>query len=354
MGWHAKPRFEKQRRIWYCRWKGKKHYLGTNEAQAWAKFYEITQTKPATPRTIAATIDAWRLSTGANDWKMGRLRAWGEYAGLRRIADLPRDHLGKYARWLSQKSLSAKTIRHNVQLAHTVLSWCKDQGWISDVPARPKTRPPIQRPRDYKPFEIRQTLKSVPIAGGRCCLRFIVETGARPAEARMLCWDEIDWDNRCATKHEHKTAHKGKPRHIWLSDRMLRMLRAIPKRNRFVFLNRLGNPYTKDGLRAILQNAAAVAKTDVRNPYGLRHTFAQQLLESGVSYGDVAALLGHSGISQVQVYAQVRPPRLRSLAASLNSPLRGATPSHTPHPKPSKPSVRKAARRPRPGSAKTG
>ena len=74
---------------------------------------------------------------------------------------------------------------------------------------------------------------------------------------------------------------------------------------------RQGKPYTPAGLRSIIRRAAENAGYELGGSYRLRHTFAQQLVDAGVSIDDVGAALGHEpGSRQTQIYAQVRRNRV--------------------------------------------
>jgi len=74
-----------------------------------------------------------------------------------------------------------------------------------------------------------------------------------------------------------------------------------------------GGCYTPAGLRAILR------RRGLTGAYQLRHTFAQQALDTpGVRMEDVAKLLGHADLRMVQVYAQVRDRRARQVAETIN------------------------------------
>jgi integrase len=77
-------------------------------------------------------------------------------------------------------------------------------------------------------------------------------TSARPGEVRQLTWAQVDWDNQRWVIHRHKTSHTSKvkkPRLIPMCPCVVNLLRWLYKRHGdqpFVFLNSLGNPWTKD------------------------------------------------------------------------------------------------------------
>jgi integrase len=88
---------------------------------------------------------------------------------------------------------------------------------------------------DVAPFWAR--LKAVD-GMGAACLRFLVLTGARHAEARFLRWSEVDLVNRTWTlgPDRHKAGRKtGKAVRRPLSETAYRLLEALPGREGLVF-----------------------------------------------------------------------------------------------------------------------
>jgi len=53
---------------------------------------------------------------------------------------------------------------------------------------------------------------------------------------------------------------------------------------------------------------AALARSGIRNPHALRHTYASELLRRGRSIEEIQYLLGHANIATTNIYARVRTP----------------------------------------------
>ena len=328
MGWQPQIRkhTRKNRRPWYTiQISGREHHLGTDTKTAYHKASQLLGGGPANSNilTVAGLCNAYMQIGHPEQWQLAR---WVEYAGKTRLTDLAPGDLQKFATWLVTqqsnrgKPLSAWTIRHYIKYARQCWLWGYRQEIVACKPDPAKTAKPMIRPRDIPITKLRETIERLnPHA--RALVEFIVSTGCRPGEARLLRWADIDLDRGVCVLTEHKTASTGRPRTIYLTDAARDILVNQPHNKEHVFLSRTGKPYTKDGLHSVLSRAG------IKSAYSLRHTFAQWFLDHGGENnqpGDVKELqawLGHSSGQMVDIYAQVRDRRLRSRARQIKGPL---------------------------------
>lgn len=318
----SKPYYDQTRDQWILRHQGKKHYLAygrENIAHAYSVAGQIMGEPLVNdePTTVTQACDAW-LRENPGDWVDDILAPLGKWAKGTNLDAVRADYLSDYLKHLVRNGYAASTIRRQVRYARTVLKWAYARGYMTvPVPELP-TLPKIpKRRRDIPLSTLEKIWKHLP-KQALPILTWMRWTGARPSEACRLKHEEIG--EQIAELERGKTWKRtGEPRDIVMSAKALEVYRAQPTKTGYVFLSRLGQPYTPAGLRSIIKRAALKAGYDLDGSYRLRHTFAQQLVDAGASIDDVGAALGHEpGSRQTQIYARVRQARVKRAIAILD------------------------------------
>ncbi len=82
--------------------------------------------------------------------------------------------------------------------------------------------------------------------------------------------------------------------------------------NDFLFLNRFGKPFSRQGVWKKLKLFAKTAgiEKDI-SPHKIRHTFATHLLEGGADLRSVQMLLGHSSINTTEIYTHIENKKIQ-------------------------------------------
>jgi len=115
---------------------------------------------------------------------------------------------------------------------------------------------------------------------------------------------------------------RNKQRALPLAEPVLAMLREVWKIHRnpkWLFSDRKGASHLPRSTARLAFNAAraACAFDDSFTPHTLRHSFATQLLEKGVSIRVVQILLGHASLRSTQIYTHLSEPLRRDLRQLL-------------------------------------
>ncbi len=106
----------------------------------------------------------------------------------------------------------------------------------------------------------------------------------------------------------------GEQAELWLGRYLAEIRPALAAgRHQAVFVNRVGEPMTRQGFWRILGGYGREAGVRDLSPHVLRHSFATHLLDHGADLRAVQAMLGHADLSTTQIYTHVHLQRLRVL-----------------------------------------
>jgi integrase len=144
-------------------------------------------------------------------------------------------------------------------------------------------------------------------------------TGARPGEVAAIAADNFDSEAGLVRLKDHKTAHKGKIRVLYLTPEIVALV--VRQRERYpsgpLLRNRNGKPWN---CWAVVQ-AIRVTRERVgiahAVTYGLRHSFATDALANGVPDAQIAELLGHSGTAMLHKHYSHLGARSQALREAL-------------------------------------
>lgn len=162
-------------------------------------------------------------------------------------------------------------------------------------------------------------------------LQFIIPmlilTGARKREVLDSKWEDFDFEHR---RWRIPITKAGKPRHVPLSDGVLRLLGQVPRKEGCPFV--FANPATGKPFVSVFNSWNSARKkaglSDVRI-HDLRHSFASFLVNAGRSLYEVQRILGHTQIKTTQRYAHLSQDTLIDAAnvafAYTNQSLPGAS-----------------------------
>jgi site-specific recombinase XerD len=143
-------------------------------------------------------------------------------------------------------------------------------------------------------------------------LLFLYNCGARVSEAADMRWDDL----QLTPPRQVRLRGKGKKDRLlplWreTADALHRLHGMVTSRDhQHVFLNRHGQPLTRDGIAYILRKHASAAAAQDRptlarkriTPHVLRHSCAVALLQSGTDVTVIRDYLGHTSVATTGRY----------------------------------------------------
>lgn len=151
-------------------------------------------------------------------------------------------------------------------------------------------------------------------------LELLYATGMRVSELISLSIEDVNLETgflRCMGKGS-------KERIIPVSSIALKCLQEyiltarekllMGKKTKVLFLNRQGNPITRQGFWKIIKRYSKQAGINKKiTPHTLRHSFATHLLENGADLRAVQEMLGHADISTTQRYTHLTRSRIKQV-----------------------------------------
>jgi len=147
----------------------------------------------------------------------------------------------------------------------------------------------------------------------------LIMTGARKREVLDAKWEDFDIERRQWRIPMTKT---GRPRHVPLSDGVLRLLATVPQDDGHPWV--FANPGTKKPYVSIFyawDTARKRAGLKEVRIHDLRHSFASFLVNAGRSLYEVQKLLGHTQVKTTQRYAHLAQETLIDACNSVVNSL---------------------------------
>jgi integrase len=226
-----------------------------------------------------------------------------------RVSDLRLHHAQN---WLNLRypATGNQNTRHDaIASLKRVFNWAvNDMDYLDTSPLAKLKKPPKVPRRTFVTKEQWDTVFAQYKANDpfRDFLRFMLLTGCRPQEAKVIEARHVDWKAMRAHFEEGEVPGKKGSRDILLTEEAF----AILKKNaeRFptgpLLRNKQGNPWKKSSINCRFTRLRKKVPFKV-HAYLARHSTATEMLEAGASSGAVAAVLGHKDATMVlRVYGK--------------------------------------------------
>lgn len=241
-----------------------------------------------------------------------------DYFRTKDVRDLRKIDIVNYQDYVSEKyKFGNKTLKNCIDIFKTFLIYLKnDLEILNVVPNFPVIEIDPPRTTWLAPETQRAVFGYVPDQD-KPIVAFLMLSGCRPGEARALKCKDVDLGNRLLTISAtfsnaiYRQKRKGKrskraviPIHQEIFEYIKHRVESnLPEA--YVFVNnKTGSHYAETGLIVMWRKVRKKAGLDnsVRLYDACRHSFASQLINSGVSIYNVSQLLGHSNIKTTEKY----------------------------------------------------
>ncbi|MCK4824974.1 site-specific integrase [bacterium] len=145
-----------------------------------------------------------------------------------------------------------------------------------------------------------------------------VFTGMRKGEILNLKWRDVDMLRGVICLHDTKN---GERREVYMNDIVRRTVSGVSKHpgSEYVFCGEDGKPY-RDVRRSFLSALKKSGIVDFKF-HDLRHTFASQLVMSGVDLRTVMELLGHKSLDMALRYSHLSPDHKKKAIDALGNQM---------------------------------
>ncbi len=146
-------------------------------------------------------------------------------------------------------------------------------------------------------------------------IEFLFSTGMRVSEVSNLKISNID----LKSKNIYVYGKGSKERIMCLAnDSIAKLLEQYldtrKNSSEYLFINKLGNYYSDQSIRNMLNTYAKAAGVEIHiTPHMFRHTFATALLDEDVNIRYIQQLLGHSSIVTTQIYTHISTNKIRHI-----------------------------------------
>ena len=226
--------------------------------------------------------------------------------------------LRRYKQCLLQQRRKPKTINRRLATLNSFLKWAVNAGHMPDgrqpampgcvreVPAGPRWLDKKEKYTLVRAVEKYGQVRDVAI------VKLLLNTGMRVQELCSLTWQDVRLSDR---KGEITVQGKGrKQRQIPLNKDARNALELLNSSGitpeTTVVLQGQRGALTPRGVQIMLQKYGQLAGLEKVTPHTLRHTFCKEVLDSGRSLYEVAALAGHESLDTTRLYCE---PSLKDL-----------------------------------------
>jgi len=210
------------------------------------------------------------------------------------------------------KTVAPATVHASARAIRAWVHFLEGEGYLEHAPRFDMPRVPPKVQPVLSPDDVKRLLTAATCERDRALVLFLLDTGARRAEAQSVNWGDVNLQTGVVRLRNTKG---GRPRVVILGARsrraLLRYMRRVPHTDSAPLWQsidglRLGYAGLREVLRRTGQRAGVKATS-----HTLRRTFATLSLRGGMNLLHLAALMGHADLTMLRRYAVVVEEDLR-------------------------------------------
>ena len=289
---------------------------------------DATTWLPEAPQAIRQAVVAWLLHQ-APHWKpsqrnhhaqkrLGELRVFWHWQLAKRPftswADLTSADRAAFMDAELGRGLQPTTVKSILDRVYTVLRYLVDQGQLLNLPPRPALSLPDPLPRHLAPQEVlaiearldRPADEAADSQLNRALYYLLSHAGLRISEVLELQMQDLDLAARRVRVRDGKGR---RDRVVFLSvkaaEALGQYLPLVPHAAADLVISWQGRAVRYEEAWARVRELGRAAGVAEVSPHRLRHTYATQLLNNGMSIDALRRLMGHDNLNTTLIYARL-------------------------------------------------
>jgi len=233
-----------------------------------------------------------------------------------RLAAVTPAHIVEFIQRAQQQGLAATSINSYLSAVYGCFGYLQEEGYLRQNPVQPRRHYlpcPVRLPRPMAREDVRRLFALSLSAQERAIFLVALHCGLRVSEVAQLKRTDLDWERHTLRVEQGKarvdrmvylTEEVEKSLREWLSLRTVYSEYVFCSRQSQKHPDRCVSPKHLNRLlkRALQRAGIAPSKYSFHT---LRHTFATELLNAGISLRSLQELLGHKSLHEVLIYAQL-------------------------------------------------
>lgn len=225
------------------------------------------------------------------------------------ITELDRNDIRQYLSDRTDRGLAAASVDACYRALNAFCNFCVAEGWLTTSPMGNIRRPRKDQkiPPAFNKDEIEHLLRACAYSRDRAIVLFLTDTGCRAQEMLDLNIEDVNLTTGSVNILRGKGA---KQRYAYIGFRTRKLLnlylaeRGEVKPNDPLFTIDEGSRLQYDGLKSLMQRLEKASGIECY-AHKFRHTMARFCLRAGMNIYALQALMGHSSLEILKVYARV-------------------------------------------------